>query len=321
MPKISFIVIGYNIQNYIERCIKSILNQTINDIEIIFVDDGSTDKTVDVVKETIQNDDRVHIICQENQGANAARKTGFNHSTGEYIMFVDGDDWLALNAGEELYKIINKDNYDIVCYNYIRVYEEKNEKNIIKIYDNLKDNLYLELILKQKISHELWNKIYKREILIKAEFNNVCKTSMGEDLAANILIATMKPKVKMIDTPYYYYYQRSTSTMNNVGKRLLEVINSMEYIEEILKKKNLYNQYNKEIEYLWFIQCYHANIINCRKHNKYHKKLFQVWKDKNININENSLCQTKLNESGRIRIINFMYNINYYLGNIIKKLL
>lgn len=324
MIKISFIVIGYNIENYIERCIKSISNQTIRDIEIIFVDDGSTDNTVNIVKRIAENDDRIRIICQENQGANAARKTGFSNSNGEYIIFVDGDDWIDLNTGKELYEIVNNYNYEIVCYNYIRTYddEKKNKKFTAKMYDNIKDYEYLELLLKQQIPHELWNKIYKRDLLMNAKFNEVCKTSMGEDLAANILIATLKPKVKMIDKHYYYYYQRSNSTMNTITERLLQIVDSLNYIEDILKKKGLYNKYKKELDYLWFDQCYYYNIIkNSVKCNKYHKELFKLWKNKNICIKENILCNAVINRSKKIKIINFMYSINYYLGSISGKIL
>ena len=324
MIKISFIVIGYNTEFYIERCIRSILKQTIREIEIIFVDDGSTDNTVNIVKEIAKKDNRIKIICQENQGANSARKTGFTYSNGEYVIFVDSDDWIDKNMGKELYETINKYKCDIICYNYILAYDDetKNKKITAKIYDNIEGNKYLELLIKQKIPHELANKIYKRELLVNARFNEVCKTSMGEDLAANILIAILKPKVKMVDKAYYFYYQRINSTMNNVTKRLLEIVDSLDFIEDVLRKNNLYDRYEKEFEYLWFNQCYYFNIIRSNvKHNKYHKKLFKLWKNKKINIGKNDLCKSMIKQSYRLKIVNFMYNVNYLLGDMTRILL
>lgn len=322
MCKISFVVTCYNLEKYIEKCLKSILNQSLKEIEIIVVDDGSTDQTINIVKNICENDARVKIVTQKNEGANAARKSGLKLATGEYVSFIDGDDWIDKDMAMEVYLEASNTKCDIAMFNYVLAYDDKNKNKVCydKFYGNIKENEYLELLLRQKISHCLWNKLYKRKLLLKADFYNVCSTSMGEDLAANILIALKKPKVKMIKKAYYYYYQRSNSTMNTVTETLLEIVDSLNYIDELLKKDNLYEKYKKEIEYLWFTQCYYFNIIVVNvKHNKYHKQLFNIWKSKNINIYKNELCQEKLTK--KIKLLDFCYNINYYLGETLRKIL
>jgi len=128
MPKISLIVAAYNIEDYIERCVKSLINQTFTDIEIVIVNDGSTDGTLDKIKRVIKNDNRVKLINKKNEGVVAARKTGFINSTGEYILFIDGDDWLDVNTCQICNEKLIEDNYDILYYGYYMAYD--NGKNI-----------------------------------------------------------------------------------------------------------------------------------------------------------------------------------------------
>ena len=118
MVNVSFIVIGYNIEKYLFRCFSSIQNQTLKNIEIVFVDDGSTDNTYKIVCQMAKKDSRIKPITQKNSGANAARKTGFENCTGEYVVFVDGDDWVSENLAERLYEIASKNKYDIISFGF-----------------------------------------------------------------------------------------------------------------------------------------------------------------------------------------------------------
>ncbi len=118
MVKVSVIIPAYNIQEYIERSISSCMMQTFKDIEIIVINDGSTDNTLDIINKLKQKDSRIIVIDKENQGSMEARKSGLKIAKGDYILFVDGDDYITLDAIEVLYnKAINKD-YDIVCHDF-----------------------------------------------------------------------------------------------------------------------------------------------------------------------------------------------------------
>ena len=323
MYKVSFIVIAYNLKNYIKRCIKSIQNQTLKDIEIIVVDNGSTDGTDKIVKEISKSDKRVKIkIFTVNKGQNEARKLGFLYSSGEFVAFIDGDDYIDKNFARKLYLTAQKGKYDIVCCNYYMAYDNK-KKNYVH-YDNIFENInqykFLELLLQQKITHSLWNKLYRRSII---NMKDICTSNVGEDLALNVSIALSKPKVKMIKEAYYYYYQRNSSIMKKPNLNIFDIDISLNYIEELLKKNNLYEKYKMEIQYLWFTLCYLSKVVlfNLPPNIKYQKKFYYEWKRKKINVDKNNLCIEYMNKFNKnAKVIKKIFDINFYLGIFILKI-
>lgn len=316
MAKVSFVVIGYNIESYISRCLKSIINQTLKDIEVIFVDDGSTDDTIKVVNNF--KDNRIIVISQENQGANSARKTGFKASKSDYIVFIDGDDWIDENLAKELYAIATKDNYDIVCYNHFLAYDDRTIIKKQQIYEDIKGSKYLELLLSQKISHNLWNKFYKREFLHNSNFECIDNITMGDDLVANVKLAVNSPKVIMLDNSYYYYYQRVSSVTKKISSKTLEIEKAILSVENILDEKNILSKYREYINYLWFRHCYYCFVVLSRHKISYvQKRLYKIWNSKNINIKKNKFCVEYIHTIPYSkRILLLLYNINYYLGYI-----
>ncbi|ALP91657.1 glycosyltransferase family 2 protein [Clostridium butyricum] len=322
MIKVSFIVIGYNIEHYIEKCINSISKQTLQEIEIVFVDDGSTDQTIHKVKKMQNKDLRIKIIKQRNKGANSARKTGLLNATGKYILFVDGDDWINEKLADDLYTLGEKTLVDIISYNYYLAYENK---DCIKItdnkYTNINSNIYLDLILEQKIKHSLCNKFIRKTYIDKTNFNDVCETSIAEDLAANVVLGINKPFVLMIDEAYYYYYQRGNSTMNKSSNKLLKLEKTLNYIQHVLEKNNLLENYCKQLEFLWFIHCYLARVFGSKiKVDNIHKKMYESWKQKNIDINNNPYCKEYMKNMTKYRkFIKYSFDVNYKLGVILLK--
>ena len=140
--KVSIIIAAYNIDQYIERCINSIINQTLKDIEIIVVNDGSKDRTLDIIKDIASKDSRIKIIDKQNQGLIEARKSGMKIANGEYLLFVDGDDWLEIDTLEKLYKNAKSNNSDIVIYNAYNSYDNSKYKLNIFNYLEGKDERY-----------------------------------------------------------------------------------------------------------------------------------------------------------------------------------
>lgn len=322
MVKVSFVVIGFNIENYIQRCIKSILVQTLEEIEIIFVDDGSTDRTLEKIREISNNDSRLKIIKQDNKGANEARKAGVMKVKGEYVVFVDGDDWIENTLAYELYEIAEKNTSDIICYDYYKAYEQKNIRIKENRYDNIENEMYLKLILEEKITHTLWNKFISKKFLHKTMFENVCGISMGEDLAANVVLGIAQPKVIMSDKAYYYYYQRNTSSMNKSSSRLLEIEITLKYIEQVLQETDLLKYYKEQVDFLWFIHCYFGKVI-CSKleMDENHKKLYNMWKNKNIDLKNNHLTNEYIKKIHIYRrMVKYAFDLNYYIGVIILKI-
>lgn len=132
-PKVSIIVPAYNVEKYLEKCISSLVKQTLQEIEIIIVNDGSTDRTKQIAEELAKHDKRIKFISQANKLQGAARNAGTNISTGEYLGFVDADDWVDLDYYEKLYLAAKKYNSDIALANYIRIGNGKTKNGLILI--------------------------------------------------------------------------------------------------------------------------------------------------------------------------------------------
>lgn len=214
-PKISVIVPVYNVEKYLNKCIDSILEQTFKDMEIILINDGSTDNSKNICNTYKQKDNRIKVIHKENGGLSDARNVGIDISTGEYIAFIDSDDWVEKTMLEYLYNLGNINNADIVQGDYIEAYDEnctinKVSEEIIK-YDSqhILDELYGEKCTKTVV---VWNKIYKRELFKEIRFP---KGKLHEDEfttyklfhRANLIIDTNKT--------IYYYRQREGSITNS----------------------------------------------------------------------------------------------------------
>lgn len=323
MIKVSFIVIAYNIESYIKQCLTSIIGQTLEDIEIIVVNDGSDDNTLNNIESAAKYDNRLKVISQKNKGASEARKTGLNISSGKYIVFIDGDDWIESTLAEELYNLAEKKLVDIICFNYYIEYENKTkEKFVDNNYENIQSDKYLNLILEQKITHNLCNKFIRKSYINKTMFNTVCETSMGEDLAANVVLGIENPKVIMIDKAYYYYYQRSTSTMHKSSRKLLEIETTLNYIENILKQANLFEKYKEQVDFLWFMHCYLARIVYCEvKIDENHRMIYDIWKKKNLNIKNNKFSKEYMKKiSIPKKIIKLAFDFNYSFGVFLLKI-
>ena len=164
---ISILIPVYNVEQYIARCLDSILAQTFQDFEVIVVNDGSPDKSIDIVKSYAENDKRIKIVeNKENMGLAWTRMVGYTHAKGEYIVFVDSDDFIPETALEVLYNAITDSDADIVIGNYQQVSQHnvfgKVSNNILS-FGSDKRSVYKSL-LTNEASHSLWGKIYKSEL-------------------------------------------------------------------------------------------------------------------------------------------------------------
>lgn len=134
--KLSIIVPVYNVEKYLSKCLESLIHQTLQDIEIICVDDGSTDSSLEILKSFAKTDSRIKVFSQKNQGQSAARNLALKHAKGEYLGFVDSDDWVDLDYFEKLYRVAKSSNCDIACAGFKRCSRWK--KSIIKSYKEQK---------------------------------------------------------------------------------------------------------------------------------------------------------------------------------------
>lgn len=206
--KLSVIVPVYNVEHYLRRCIDSIINQTYKNLEIILVDDGSQDHCGHICDEYAKRDSRIKVIHQKNGGLSAARNTGMDIATGDYIAFVDSDDYISLNMYQNMIHILEDKDLDIVCCGNYRVIGNTvygNEgSGVLKIFD--RNEIVYKSLLDYKVA--AWNKVYKYDVTKDVRFPVGRKF---EDTATSYLFFSKSKKVGVIDRPYYYYFKNISS--------------------------------------------------------------------------------------------------------------
>ena len=208
MPKVSIILPVYNVESYLRQCLDSIIMQTLEDIEIICVNDGSTDNSLEILQEYKNKDSRIKIINQENRGQGVARNIALENITGDYIGFVDPDDYISPNMYKTLYETAIKHNCDIVeesfyIKNEIRNYLKK-RKNKLNLPKNKIFNYKVKKNYVFSPNLAIWNKLYKTSF-IKENDIKFFETKKGEDVIFTIKSRVLASKIVYIDNADYYY--------------------------------------------------------------------------------------------------------------------
>lgn len=234
---ISVIIPCYNVEKYIDRCMKSVLNQTYRNLEIILVDDGSTDGTGEIIKKYAGRDHRIRIIHQANRGAGAARNAGLEIAGGSYIGFVDSDDWIAEDMYEYLMGIIK--DADIAVCDYIKAnkynLEKGNKKNCVSVLNHRELMKRFFRIHGEKSCYSVCNMLYKAETI------NGCRFPEGaitEDLLFNYRVYGNCGKTICSDKRMYYYFVNVDGvTRKALGKRDLALLENWDIIVEDIKRR------------------------------------------------------------------------------------
>lgn len=211
--KISVIVPIYKVEEYLHRCVDSIINQIYTNLEIILVDDGSPDNCPAICDEYAEKDSRIRVIHKKNGGLSDARNAGLEIATGEYIGFVDSDDWIHKDMYNVLYNTIKKNNADIVECGILSTYEYIDDKKI----DNIQMQIYsksdsIGALITQEIRQTVWNKLYKKTVINSILFD---VGKLHEDEFWTYKILDRSNKLIKIDKKMYYYFQRENSIMSN----------------------------------------------------------------------------------------------------------
>lgn len=243
--KYSFIIPIYNIENYIRKCVDSILNQEYKNFEIILINDGSTDESLNICNNYAQIDKRVKVINQSNTGVNVARIKGIEAASGKYICCVDGDDFIEKDYLSIIENYTLEDNIDIICFNYyVNTLKKETKKESSKFcgtYTKQEIDKILECILYDKnkkffnfgILPALWCKVIKKEILLSSIADN-CNINFGEDVIANIQCYLKAQKVIFIKNNLYHYNKNIQSlTKSYQANRMKNIYELCKYIENI----------------------------------------------------------------------------------------
>lgn len=216
---ISVIIPVYNSEPYIHRCLQSILKNTYSNLEIICINDGSNDKSEDILLQFAKSDSRIHVVTQENGGVARARNKGLAIATGKYIAFVDSDDWVHRQYFEILYNILQKYEADIVVCDELRIAmisnkEEKAENYVVNISEKRSLRLEIDDVLKiPAVKNYVWGRLYCRNTIEGITFPE--GVSLGEDTIFNLsAMMSKKNKIIKLECPLYYYYQREDSLVH-----------------------------------------------------------------------------------------------------------
>ncbi|MDR4508589.1 MAG: glycosyltransferase family 2 protein [Candidatus Brocadiaceae bacterium] len=236
--KISIIVPIYKVEQYLCQCIDSLINQTYENIEILLINDGSPDRCPEICDEYAAKDNRVRVIHKENGGSSEARNSGINSAFGDYIMFVDSDDWIDLNTCEELIKVMDKESADIVLASYVREYKRKAiPKHIFnenyKVFNKQETKYRLHRRMFGLVDKELarpetadsivsaWMKLYKKTIIADARFIDTKKIGTFEDGMFNINVFINCTKTVYIDKCFYHHRKVNPTSLTSVHKNFL----------------------------------------------------------------------------------------------------
>lgn len=215
--KISVIVTVYNIERYLERAVDSILSQTYRNLEVILVDDGSTDKSGRMCEDYAGKDSRVKVIHQENGGAYSARNTGLLAASGELVTFVDGDDWIDPKLYETLASAMEEQGTDLAVCRYRKVFDDHTEDHSTPAAAVFEGQellaKYLEEDEKWLIQTAVWNKLWRRELSEGLKFPK----SLYEDMYFTIRLLARSKRSVYLDTAFYNYYCSRVESTTNIG--------------------------------------------------------------------------------------------------------
>ena len=314
MKKVSIIVPVYGVEKYIDKCLDSLVKQSLKEIEVIVVNDGTKDNSQKIIDKYVKKyPDKIKSYIKENGGQGSARNYGLKKASGEYIGYVDSDDFVEKDMYKKLYNKAKENNYDIVvCGNY-NVSEDYQNKNIDAFINNY--NTDLENIFFGKMA--VWNKIYKRDILIKNKLEFKEKV-WYEDLAFTLKAIMNSNTFAFIYEPLYDYLIREGSTMNNSNvQRNLEILDAFNDILSYIKH-NKKEEYFDKVEFLAIDHIYISAIVRILKANADNKIKKETvnelicYMNKNFHNYKNNKYINTLSRNRKIiyKLINLkMYNL------------
>lgn len=288
IPKVSIIVPVYNVEKYLERCLDSLINQKLKDIEIICVNDGSTDSSLEILKKYAEKDFRIKVIDKKNTGVSDCRNLAIKESKGEFLVFVDSDDWIDLNMLDIMYAKTIEENSDLIMCTYIREFSNHSKE---KLFNMPKERVYENLELKSlhrklfgPINEELgnpegldawgtvWGKLYRSEIIKRNKFmfKDLNIIGSNEDSLFNIYFFNKINKAVFINRALYHYWRENEGSITSKYNSNLKVqwSNLFDDMERFIKKNNLDENYEIALNNRICMSVLGLGLNECSKNNK-----------------------------------------------------
>lgn len=321
MIKVSIVVPVYNVYDYIEKCLTSLAKQSIDDYEVIVVNDGSPDKSQDVIDQfVIKYPTIFKSFVKKNGGLSDARNYGIKKASGEYIGFIDGDDYADENMFKILYEKAKENNFDVVVCDVNYVFPDKIKTISSNVLNDSIDNLKGNML---NIYPAAWNKIYKRSLF---ETGVSFKRNVWyEDVEFLYRIFPYIKSIGTVNIPLINYVQRENSIIKTFDKRLYNYIDNFNGIVDFYKEKGFYNEYYKELEYVYVRYLYSTFIINATNFDKEEYNNAVKIAKANVKSNfphyrRNMYFYHSLKGIYMLTFCFFSYNLIYYFTGVIKKI-
>lgn len=334
MPKVSIIVPTYNVEQYLVECMESIVNQTLKDIEIICVNDGSTDNSGEILDEYASKDKRIKVIHKENGGYGKAMNVGLDNATGEYIGIVEPDDYVALDMYEKLYKTAKKENLNIVRCNS-NIFVGSNEKKQFTLKKNCLPSIYnkifkpLDFPLIFRYANENQAGIYKREYLQKNDIkHNETPGASFQDIGFAFQIFSNSEEMFFLDEALYNLRRDNPNSSVKDPAKVMCAVYEFQFVEKILKKQHLRKKYIKVFNLKKF---YSYKFTLSRIDNSFKEMFVKVFSKeyknayKNNELDKNLFTEKEWNEimliikSPKFYCINYL-NIPYKSNNFVENI-
>lgn len=317
---ISIIVPIYNVEKYIEKCLNSLKNQTYTELEIILVNDGSSDKCGEICDSIVKLDKRFKVIHKQNGGVSSAWQAGVKNAKGEYIGFVDPDDYVEKDYFEVLLNGMINNKADIVICGH--VIEEESQKNIIKApIENYEFKLYLGQELEELklnindgryITYAKWNRLFKREIVLANFPLYDERLSLGDDIAITLASIYDSKSLLLMDYYGYHYLNRKSSITHSFNVNL---INNLTYlfdnITNVNKVKGYGNNFNIDAQLSRQVVTILGRILKSDNSNKEKKAFFKILK-KNNYVKDFNYLRSNLLTSKKTKILLILFKLNMF---------
>lgn len=272
MIKVSIVIPVYNVEGYLSECLDSLINQTLKDIEIICINDGSTDNSLEILNDYAQKDNRIKVIDKENEGQGVARNLGIELAQGEFIGFVDPDDWVEPEIYEQMYNQAKKLSSQIVLCDYKKYLEDDDKFIDVNIFRKAV-SLTKSKAVKIQTGENLDKKLLDSSILVSPSYtinaiyeinllkNNDIKYSnlrCYEDVLFNLKTRVLAQRISYINSAFYCYRIRTSSTLRANDKRYIDLINIIGLVKDYLKEQNLLEYYQYNFDYFCVSNVYRA---------------------------------------------------------------
>lgn len=320
-PLVTFIVPMYNVEKYIEKCVKSICNQSELEIEVILLNDGSPDHSGEVADKLAEQDSRITVVHKENSGVSSTRNVGINLAKGEYIVFVDGDDHLHQDYTKYMLNIADKTNADFVMSRECAIYTDNSASISYEVGFEFEEwnneQAVYQLLYPGKVNIGCWNKLFNRQFLMENSLTFSTELYMGEGLKFILEAAQLANRIAVGHEKVYFYRkdnEHSATTVLNVPKyinalKALEVINS-----RIVNKTALFYEAIAAHQYIATFYAFRAIQITGQV-GKYSSESCNYLSYLRAGVY--TLLKMDVNKKFKLRVL--LFCISPYVGNLISR--